>query len=272
MRGTTTGLLNLRPRIGAALEARLRLLSPARRQRFALTLATIETWAGAGSLQVLDAGCGDGVFTEALGRRHPAWRVVGIDVSSPALAQARNRVAAGAVPNVDFVASNLTADLGTSLYNVVLAIECLVEIEDDRRALRMLATAVAPEGLLVVHVPALDWRPVLPGSPATWRHEVRHGYDRSELVRMIEETGLTVVQVRGSYRRLVQAAQEIRDRIKTAPTWVRALAFPPMALAVLLEGAGLTWGREQALFAVAVRAPDAAPHRDPADTNPGSLG
>lgn len=219
----------------------------------ALTLATIESWAGERSLRVLDAGCGDGVLTEAIGRRHPTWRVVGIDVSGEALERVRNRVAAGPARNVAFVASDLTEDLGSALYDVVLAIECLVEIEDDRRALRMLATALAPEGLLLVHVPARDWRPVLPGSSPIWRHEVRHGYDRAELVRLIEETGLTVVKVRGSYRRLVQLAQEIRDRIKTAPTWCRALAFPLMVLAVLLEGAGLTWGREQALLAVARR-------------------
>ena len=51
----------------------------------------------------------------------------------------------------------------------------------------------------------------------------------------------------------VQLAQEIRDRVKLAPVWVRAFAFPAMVLAVRLEAAGLTWGREQALFAVAVR-------------------
>lgn len=233
------------------------MLAPARRQRFALTIASIERWAGTRRLQVLDAGCGDGLLTEEIARRHPSWRVVGVDASDTLLDRVRNRVEAAGVRNAEFVASDLTEHLGSSTYDVVLAIECLVEIEDDRRALQMLAAALAPEGLLLVHVPARDWRPVLTSSSPIWRHEVRHGYDRAELERLIEEAGLLVVETRGSYRRLVQLAQEMRDRIKAAPTWSRALALPPMMLAVWLERAGLTWGSEQAVFVVAVRPPDA---------------
>jgi trans-aconitate methyltransferase len=249
---------SVRARIGAAIEPRLRLLAPARRQRFTLTIATIERWASTRPLRVLDAGCGDGLLAEEIARRHPTWQVVGVDRSSQVLEQVQSRVAAAGIRNATFVASDLTEPLGTSLYDVVLAIECLEEIEDDRRALHMFATALAPEGLLLVHVPARDWNPLLSNSARTWRHEVRHGYDRAELARLIEGAGLAVVEVRGSYRRLVQFAQEIRDRIKTAPTWERALALPPMMLAVVLEGSGLTWGPEQALFAVAVRSPGRA--------------
>jgi 2-polyprenyl-3-methyl-5-hydroxy-6-metoxy-1,4-benzoquinol methylase len=240
--------------VRAGLERRLALLSPARRQRFELALATVDRLCGdRDQLDVLDAGCEDAQLAEALARRKPAWRIVGTDASPNALERARRRIAANEVANLELVEADITEGTAGSGYDVVLAIECLEEIEDDRGALFNLATALAPDGILLVHVPERDWRPVLSGSAATWRHEVRHGYSRSDLVMMIEETGLTVLDVRGSYRRLVQLAQEIRDRVKLAPVWVRAFAFPAMVLAVRLEAAGLTWGREQALFAVAVR-------------------
>jgi 2-polyprenyl-3-methyl-5-hydroxy-6-metoxy-1,4-benzoquinol methylase len=236
------------------LERRLALLSPARRQRFELALATVERLRGdQRHLDVLDAGCEDGQLAEALARRRPTWHIVGADASPEALERARRRIAANGVANVELVEADLSAGTGDGRYDVVLAIECLEEIDDDRRALSNLATALSSDGILLLHVPERDWRPVLRGSASTWRHEVRHGYDRTELVEMIEETGLTVVEIHGSYRRLVQLAQEIRDRVKTSPIWVRALAFPSMVLAVRLERAGFTWGREQALFAVAVR-------------------
>lgn len=239
----------------ADLERRIALLAPARRQRFELTLATVERLRGdRPHLDVLDAGCEDGQLAEALARRRPAWHIVGVDASPPALERARRRIAANGVTNVELVEADLTEDVGVARYDVVLAIECLEEIDDDRRALSNLAKALVSDGILLVHVPERDWGPVLRGSAAAWRHEVRHGYSRTELVAMIEETGLTVLEIRGSYRRLVQVAQEIRDRIKHAPIWVRALAFPAMVLAVRLEGAGVTWGREQALFALAARA------------------
>jgi len=243
--------VNPRRRIGALVERRLALLAPARRQRFELTLATIERLAGTEGVRVLDAGCGDGLLAEAVARRNPAWLVVGFDASPTMLAQARTRIASTGLENVELVEGDLTQGVAGSGYDVILAIECLSEIEDDRGVLRVLAGALAPDGRLLVHVPERDWRPVLHGSPATWRHEVRHGYDRAELIELIEGTGLTVIELHGSYRRLVQVAQEMRDRIKQAPTWVRALAFPVMVLAVRLEAAGATWGRAQALFAVA---------------------
>jgi 2-polyprenyl-3-methyl-5-hydroxy-6-metoxy-1,4-benzoquinol methylase len=238
----------------AGLERRLALLSPARRQRFELALATVERLRGdRPHLEVLDAGCEDGQLAEAVARRRPAWHIVGTDASPAALERARRRIAASGVANVELVEADITEDIGNSRFDVILAIECLVEIEDDRRALSNLATALASDGILLLHVPERDWRPVLPGSAGSWRHEVRRGYSRPELVAMIEDTGLTVLEVSGSYRRLVQLAQEIRDRIKHAPVWIRALVFPAMVLAVRLEAAGITWGREQALFALAAR-------------------
>lgn len=241
-----------RPRIRALLERRLALLAPARRQRFELTLATIERLAGTRQVRVLDGGCGDGLLAEAVARKNPAWLIVGLDASPTMLAQARARIASAGLENVELVEGDVTKGIAGPGYDVVLAIECLSEIEDDRQALRVLADAVAPNGFLLVHVPERHWRPVLLGSPATWRHEVRHGYDREELIGLIEGTGLTVIELHGSYRRLVQLAQEIRDRIKRAPILVRALVFPLMVLAVRLEAVGVTWGRQQALFAVAV--------------------
>jgi SAM-dependent methyltransferase len=243
----------MRQDLRVKVERRLALLAPARRQRFELALTTLERLVGPEPVRVLDAGCGDGLLSEAIAKRNPNWRIVGLDASPTMLAQAKARLAAAGSENVDLVEGDLTEDLDGPLYDVVLAIECLSEIEDDRRAVHVLASSVAPEGLLLVQVPEREWRPVLAGSPSTWRHEVRHGYDHADLVQLIEDTGLTVIELHGTYRQLVQLAQEVRDRIKRSPIWLRALIFPLMFLAVRLEAVGLTWGREQALFAVAVR-------------------
>jgi 2-polyprenyl-3-methyl-5-hydroxy-6-metoxy-1,4-benzoquinol methylase len=242
-----------RRRLRRCIERRLALLAPARRQRFELALATVERLVGGRRVRVLDAGCGDGLLAEAVAKRNPTWEIVAVDASPIMLAHARARLASTDLENIELVECDLTEGRTDERYDVVLAIECLSEIEDDRRALRALAGVVGPAGFLLVHVPERNWRPVFPGSPATWRHEVRHGYHRDELRRMIEETGLTVIELHGSYRRSVQVAQEIRDRVKRGPIWLRALAFPLMVLAVRLEARGVTWGPEQALFAVAAR-------------------
>jgi sugar phosphate isomerase/epimerase len=99
---------------------------------------------------------------------------------------------------------------------------------------------------------------VLPGSPGTWREQVRQGYTAEQLRGYLEEAGLTEVEIRPTYRSLAAAAQEIRDRIKERGLLIRLLAFPFLAAAVRLEGAGLTWGRANALLATARRLPAAS--------------
>lgn len=243
----------LRARVGKALEDRLELLAPARRLRFQLTTDAIERFAADRPIRVLDAGCGDGLLSESLARRHPTWRIVGADTRADMLERGRARVARARITNVEFVQADLTNDLGHGVYDVVAAVECLVEIPDDSRALTMMAEALRPGGIFVAQVPERDWKPVLPWSDPTWRDEVRHGYDRSELCEQLRAAGLRVEDIRATCRSLVRLGQEVRDLIKTTPVSLRALAFPAMTLAVRLERIGLTWGRNRAFFIVARR-------------------
>lgn len=241
--------MNLR----AVLEERLALMAPARRLRLALAEgAAVRRCGGAGRLRVLDAGCGDGLLSLAMAKRHPRWSLVGVDLREDMLEGARKRALARGLPNARFVVGNLEQPLPERDRDVVLAVECLSEIPDDRRALRMMRDALAPGGILVVQVPERDWKPVLPGSSGTWREQVRQGYTAEQLMAALREAGFEDVQVRPTYRSLAAAAQEVRDRIKDRGLLLRLLAFPFLATAVRLERWGLTWGRPNALLATAV--------------------
>jgi hypothetical protein len=93
---------------------------------------------------------------------------------------------------------------------------------------------------------------VLPGSADTWREQVRQGYTAEQMEALLQEAGFVDVEVRPTYRSLVAAAQEIRDRIKDRGLLIRLLAFPFLAAAVRLERWGLTFGRPNALIATGV--------------------
>jgi trans-aconitate methyltransferase len=242
--------MNLR----AILEERLALMAPARRLRLALAEGAVAArLGGAGRLRLLDAGCGDGLLSLAMAKRHPAWALVGVDLREDLLDGARKRAVARGLPNARFVPGNLEQPLPERDRDAVTAVECLSEIPDDRQALRMMREALRPGGLIVVQVPERDWQPVLPGSPGTWREQVRQGYTAEQLQTLLEEVGFAEVEVRPTYRSLAAGAQEIRDRIKDRGLLVRLLAFPFLAAAVRLERAGVTWGRVNALLASGCR-------------------
>jgi trans-aconitate methyltransferase len=237
----------------AILEERTALMAPARRLRLKAAEDVLSDFAAGRPISVLDAGCGDGLLSMALAKRHPSWTIVGVDLREEMLAGARERARGRGLGNVRFEAADLLRPLPVSGFDAVVALECLSEIPDDEAALRTMTAAVAPDGILVAQVPDRDWQPVLPGSATTWREQVRQGYTRDDFVAMLERVGLVSVGVRGTYRSLAAAAQEVRDRIKERSLPLRAAAFPFLAAAALLEHHGLTWGRPNALLAVARR-------------------
>jgi len=237
--------------IAAALEERIALMAPSRRLRMALAEQAISRFTAGKPLRVLDAGCGDGLITLALAKRHPDWTLLGMDLSGELLAGARERAGNRGLANVSFLETDLTKPLPEGGFDAVIALECLSEIPDDRAAVAAMAGALRPDGLLVAQVPDRDWRPVLGGSSPVWRHEVRHGYSAAEVSEMLAATGVERIGVSPTYRTTAALAQELRDRIKDGPLALRAALYPAMLAAVRLERWGLTGGGANAHFAVA---------------------
>jgi SAM-dependent methyltransferase len=235
------------------LEERIALMAPSRRLRLALADEVLTEAAAGRPLRLLDAGCGDGLLSLALAKRHPDWSVVGVDRRGDMLERARARARERGIGNAAFETADLTQPLPSSGFDAVIALECLHEIPDDRAALAAIAGALRPGGALALQVPERDWRPVLPGSSGIWRDEVRHGYGKDEMTELLRKAGLEPVAMRPTYRSLVAAAQEVRDRIKASPLPVRMLAFPFLAAAVRLERWRLTWGRPSAFLTLAHR-------------------
>jgi trans-aconitate methyltransferase len=233
------------------LEERLALMAPSRRLRLACAEEAVAAFAAGRPLRVLDAGCGDGLLSLALAKRHPEWEIVGMDLREDLLAGARERARNRGLANVGFQRADLTRPLPEGGFDVAMALECLSEIPDDRAALAALVGGIAPGGIFVMQAPEQSWRPVLKSSDATWREQVRHGYSASGLSEMLTDAGLERIEIEPTYRTTAALAQELRDRIKDGPLALRAAAFPAMAGSVRLERWGLTGGRASALFATA---------------------
>ena len=238
----------------AILEERMALLAPSRRLRLALAEEILSSHAAGRPLRVLDAGCGDGLICLALARRHPNWTLVGSIAATTCSQGAQARARARGLANVSFDAARPDrAGCPARLRRRDRAGGAWSEMPDDERVLARMAEALREGGLLALQVPERDWAPVLPGSAATWREEVRHGYSAAEIEAAVRRAGLDPLGLRPTYRSLVAAAQEVRDRIKGRRLALRLAAFPLMAAAVRLERLGVTWGPANALMVTARR-------------------
>jgi SAM-dependent methyltransferase len=151
--------------------------------------------ATAGSYRtILDAGCGSGVFTYELAKRHPEAQVLGVD-SDPELVSRANEVASRAgIANCRFQEGDVTRLGFDEAFDLVLSVDNLEHVEDDTEAMRTLLHTLRPGGRLVVHVPGYERRWLLFGRRVNFDvpGHVRPGYRAEQLVDKLQDAGFEV--------------------------------------------------------------------------------
>lgn len=128
----------------------------------------------------LDLGCGTGAVMAELQTDRPA---IGIDLSGTALEFAAERGIEGLVK-----ADAQALPLLTSSFAALITLDTLEHVPNDVASAAEIARILRPGGVAIINVPAFRW---------LWGpHDVAlmhcRRYKRSELVRLLEDAGLTV--------------------------------------------------------------------------------
>jgi SAM-dependent methyltransferase len=143
---------------------------------------------------ILDAGSGPGVFTFELGRRFPNASVLGIDFLKESINACRHIANQIEAPNVEFQLKKIETLQKNGFFDLILCVDILEHVQNDVAALQSLYDAVAPEGILVLHVPALYrrypiWKKRLNFDVET---HVRAGYKKEEILEKVKLTGFRI--------------------------------------------------------------------------------
>jgi SAM-dependent methyltransferase len=168
------------------LRIRLRRVLPATRGTFA---------------NILDGGCGQGVFSMELAKAHPEAQVVGIDMD-PTLVSRANAIAQRAgLTNVRFEVGDVTKLEYDAAFDLVVSVDNLEHVEDDVTAMRGLMRALRPGGRAVVHVPGYERRWLIFGRRVNFDvpGHVRPGYRTNELVERLTGAGFDVSSYQSTY-------------------------------------------------------------------------
>jgi SAM-dependent methyltransferase len=105
------------------------------------------------TIRILDAGCGTGCGTEYLAHLNPAAEVTGIDLSTGALAVARERCQKSRATNVEFQHLSLfDAEQLPGEFDLINCVGVLHHTADPIRGIKTLAKKLAPGGLLHIFV------------------------------------------------------------------------------------------------------------------------
>lgn len=148
-------------------------------------------------IRVLDAGTGFGQYAYWLLRTDRRVTVTAVDVKEDYLvAASRFFEAVKLAPRIDFRLQDLTAPMEErDAFDLVLSVDVMEHIEDDRAVFRNVARALRPGGYLVVNTPSDQGGSDVAASGESFIGEhVREGYAPVELEQKLQKAGLDVVE------------------------------------------------------------------------------
>ena len=155
-----------------------------------------------GSYQaILDAGCGSGVFSYELAKRHPEAQVTGVELEPDLVARANEIAKRAHLTNCRFQQGDVTKLDFEGEFDLVVSVDNFEHVEDDIAAMRTLLHALRPGGRLVAHVPGYERRWILFGRRVNFDvpGHVRPGYKAEDLVCKLGEAGFQVTAHQYTY-------------------------------------------------------------------------
>jgi SAM-dependent methyltransferase len=208
--------------------------------------------------RVLDAGCGTGNDALHLEQRH-AWRIFPLDLQMEGLQYGRSR---GLMRLSQGDAAALPFQSGA--FDMVLSLDVIVHFPrgDEDRPVAEFSRVLAPGGLLVMRVSALD---LLRSRHSQFTCE-RQRFTRNRLVELVSRHNIRVVRCTYANTLLLPAAlvkfrlwepitrQAPQSGVRPVSWWLNRLLMLPLAAESRWIGAGLNFPIGQSLLLIGEKA------------------
>ncbi|MDZ7739101.1 MAG: class I SAM-dependent methyltransferase [Bacteroidales bacterium] len=155
-------------------------------------------------VRVLDAGSGFGQYTWRMWKINNKWDILGTDIKQEQIDDCKHFISkTKAAPRVDFRYADLTTFREEEKYDLVLSVDVMEHIEDDRQVFRNFYDSLRPGGWLIISTPSDK------GGSDVHDHDdhsfidehVRDGYGVEEIEEKLEEAGFGSIKTEYTYGR-----------------------------------------------------------------------
>ncbi len=152
--------------------------------------------------RIADAGSGFGQYVYYLSRRFTGAKITGLDIKQEQVDDCnRFFTSIGKQEQVTFEYADLTGMNQKEVFDLVLCIDVMEHIEDDRGVMKNICQSLKPGGILLISTPSDQG-----GSDVHHEHDesfidehVRDGYGVEEIREKLTTAGFSEVDVRYSY-------------------------------------------------------------------------
>ena len=151
---------------------------------------------------IADAGSGFGQYVFYLSNKYPAARITGLDIKQEQVDDCNSFFSSiGREEKVSFEYADLTKLEAREAYDLILSVDVMEHIEDDRTVFGHLYNGLKPGGVLLISTPSDQG-----GSDVHHEHEesfidehVRDGYGVPEIEEKLREAGFSDIFIKYSY-------------------------------------------------------------------------
>ena len=151
---------------------------------------------------IADAGSGFGQYVYYLTKKFPGSSITGLDIKQEQVDDCNGFFASiGRSDRVQFAYADLTRLEAENRYNLILCVDVMEHIEEDRMVLKNFHNALKPGGVLLISTPSDQG-----GSDVHHEHEesfidehVRDGYGVEEIREKLEGAGFEDNRIKYSY-------------------------------------------------------------------------
>jgi len=155
-----------------------------------------------GKTKVLDAGMGFGQYTWWMASHFPSWKITAADIKSEQVADCNTFFSkTGLSERVQAVEADLVAWNGGDSYDLVLCVDVMEHIAEDRTVFANFLKMTTRGGYLVISTPSdLGGSDVHDDGDISFIGEhVRNGYGREEITEKLKTAGYDEVNVSYTY-------------------------------------------------------------------------
>lgn len=152
-------------------------------------------------VRVLDAGSGFGQYTYYMARKNKNWDITAIDLKKDEIDSCQRFFDKSAIGHVRFQVEDLTTFSNKGAYDLILSVDVMEHIEEDRAVFVNFFESLKPGGLLLINTPSdKGGSGVSHSADVSFIDEhVRDGYSPEEIRQKLKEAGFSKIETRYTY-------------------------------------------------------------------------
>lgn len=191
-------------------------------------------------ISILDAGCGLGFYSFYLSQKYPLRKVDACDNNPETIEIVRKIRDRLQFDNLHVFQKNLVDLSESNKYDLVICIDVLEHIKEDKRVIENIYKALRPGGIFYLHVPQKNQKVHFQRfRNLTCKGHERKGYVKEQMIQLLEKEGFEIRKMTGTFGWFTSLAWEL-NQISLLALSIAALVFPILMIVSWMEIIGFS--------------------------------